>query len=528
MTRYAWSSPAAVALLLALIVTYALVRQPGYTDAFYYTNAANRLVSGDGLTDPYLWSYIGAPDSLPAPSHLYWMPGASLIAAAGMGLLWAPGAYWAAQVPFALLLALVGMCAYWLGMRLGGTSRHAWAALLIVLGGGFYSRFWGMVSTFTPFAAFGAGCLIALGRGLETRNWVWFLLAGALAGGAHLTRADGVLLVLAGTAAVVWMLLWSQAWRAVPMTAVRAVAVLLVGYGVVMSPWFVRNLNALGTPLPTDGAQGIWFTEYNDIFNYLPDATPQRFFEMGGWSLLLESRRVGLANGLATFAVVQGMVVLTPLMLLALWRRARLPLLTPFWVYALGLHLAMMLVFPFPGYRGGLFHSAAALMPFWVALALVGLDDAVDWLARRRRHWNAAEAKRLFTVGLVLVCVGLSVYVGWGGRARAGTPALYTTLQDVLPPDARVLVNDPAQLYYYTGHGGVVLPNEVPDVLREVAALYGVDYLLLEQVSEDGIAFAAPTPLVNIPANPPDFLTPLPLAHPNVRLYRIEALDRAP
>ena len=84
-----------------------------------------------------------------------------------------------------------------------------------------------------------------------------------------------------------------------------------------------------------------------------------------------------------------GWVIVTPLMLVGWWRRRRDRFLLPFGLYALGLHLAMTFVFPFPGYRGGLLHSAAALIPFWAALGVAGLDDIVEWVARRRRRWNA-------------------------------------------------------------------------------------------------------------------------------------------
>src|SRR5690606_26093449 len=80
-----------------------LVEQPGYMDAYYYYNAAHRLVSGDGLTDPYVWHYLDAPDALPAPSHTYWMPLQSLLAAGAMAL--GGATFGAAQVPSVLCYA---------------------------------------------------------------------------------------------------------------------------------------------------------------------------------------------------------------------------------------------------------------------------------------------------------------------------------------------------------------------------------------------------------------------------------------
>ena len=214
---------------------------------------------------------------------------------------------------------------------------------------------------------------------------------------------------------------------------------------------------------------------------------------------------------------------MTPLMLIGLWRRRSQSFLRAFWLYALGLHLAMTFVFPFPGFRGGLLHSAAALLPWWVALGVVGLDDCVDWVARHRRRWNAASAKWIFSAALLMVAVFLSLSIGLGNRVAAPTmPSVYRELLEKVPPDARVMINDPAQLYYFTGLGGVALPNETPAVILDIARQYDVGYLLLEEVTQDSpAAYSASPKLWSILTAPPDFLTPIPMGSPSVRLYAI-------
>lgn len=509
-----------VTIIVGLLFTRGLIAQPGNTDTFYHFNAANRLVSGDGLTDAYLWNYIGAPDSLPAPSHLYWMPLTSLTAAFGMSLLNAPGDYYAAQFPFALMYMATAVVGYWLGRRLGGTVRHAWVAGLLTLFSGFFVRFWGTTDTFAPYALVGSLALVFIGlamTGNSRRMIVYWLLAGVFAGLGHLTRADGLLLLMVG-----WLvILWPFGWRQIPAKQrLISFAVLTLAYSLTMLPWFVRSIDVAGSPLPVGGTQSIWFTEYNDLFSYPPDANPQTFF-VDGMDLMLSSRWEAFTNNLQTFIAVEGLIILTPLMLVGLWVRRREAFLRGFWLYALGLHVAMTLVFAYPGYRGGLLHSAAALVPFWAALGAVGLDDVIDWVAKRRRSWHPPTAKRVFSVGLVAIGVALSLSIGLGGRVNVGTPALYRALTDVLPADARVMINDPAALYYFTGLGGVVLPNESPDVIPVIARQYDVSYLVIEGVQDDGFIAAAPTPLAFDPDAPPDFLTPIPLNIPRVRLYAI-------
>lgn len=529
------------ALAAAFAITRSLAAAPGFTDAYYHFNAAQQIATGQGFTDHYLWTYIGAPDSLPAPSHLYWMPLTSVAAALGMGLLNAPGNFAAAQWPFTLMLAGTGCVGFWLGVRLGGRRRHAWMAGLLTLMGGFFMRFWGTTDTFAPFALIGSLCLVCMGLALEGeriasatgRSARCLVLTGALAGLGHLTRADGVLLLFAAWAAILWPYydLFSQrVHHAAPLQQTRflltqgVIALLIVTavYGLAMLPWFVRNLNTVGSLLPVGGVQTIWFMEYDDLFNYPPDASPQMLFASGP-GVLLQSRWEAFVGNLGTLVAVEGMVVLAPLMLIALWKRRSHPFLRGFWLYALGLHVAMTLIFPFPGLRGGLFHSAAALFPFWMALGVVGLDDVIDWIAQRRRHWNRQTAKHIFSAALLIFCAALSLSVSLPRRIGADTPPLYPALLDRLPPDVRVMINDPAQLYYYTGLGGVVLPNEMPDVIPEIARRYGVSYLVLEsQPLADGqTVLAASDQLASILTAPPEFLSEIEINVPGIRLYEI-------
>ena len=519
---------ALVALIGAFIMTRGGIVAPTFTDAYYHFNAAQQLVTGQGLTDHYVWFYVGAPDQLPAPSHLYWMPLTSLSAALGMGLLNAPGSYSAAQLPFTLMFAGTILCGFWLGLRIGKTRFHAWLTGILTMFSGFFVPFWGATDTFAPYAFVGALCLIMIALALENaqRRILYWFLAGMFAGLGHLTRADGLLLLLAGWAAIGWPFYRIGEQRQADGNWSRRLSyfgVITLGYVLVMLPWFMRNLNVIGTLLPVGGAQGIWFTQYDDIFNYPAAATAETFFA-NGFSTLFQSRWEALTGGMMTLIAVEGMIVLAPLMLLALWRRRSQAFLRGFWLYALGMHLAMILIFPYPGLRGGLFHSAAALVPWWMALGVAGLDDAIDWVSARRRRWNPQQARRIFSAALVILAVLLSAMTTLPRIAqRNSTSALYPALQTLLPSDARVLINDPPQLYYFTGLGGAALPNTEPALLKQLAEKYDVDYLVLESsMTESGrVVWHAPTLLLSILDNPLDFLTEINLDVPGVKLYAI-------
>ena len=466
-----------VALVVVGIVA-AAVPGPTYTDAYYYFNAGQRLASGAGLTDPYIaLTYIGAPESLPAPSHTYWMPLTSLLVAL------VGGTFRAAQVIFVLMWIGLALLAFHLGAVLGGSRRHAWAAGLLTVFCGYYAPFLTTTDTFTPFGLFGALSLLAVGLGRRRGDWRGFVLAGALAGLAHLTRADGLLLLIVLALVALWPARWIRTGEDA-YSVHRALVWLsggLLAYFLVMLPWFVRNMSVIGTPLPTGGAATIWLRGYNEIVRYPPTITAGEFLAWG-WPNILASRWEALTGNLGTFIAVEGLIVLAPLLLIALVRRWRNPLLLPVWLYAAGLHVAMTVLFAYPGYRGGLFHSTAALLPWWMALGVLGLDDVVDWIARRRRHWHAETAKKVFTAGVIVLAVVLTAVVTIARLRRSrGEPPFVTVARAVLPEDAVVMSNDPAALYYYTGLPGVVVPDAGPEAIRALAERYGVTHVLLDE-----------------------------------------------
>jgi len=480
-----WGEYAILALIALGVgaLVAAAVPGPSYTDAYYYFNAGRRLATGYGLTDPYVaLTYLGAPESLPAPSHTYWMPLTSLIVAL------AGGSFRGAQVVLVTMWVGLALLAFQLGAIFGGARRYAWTAGLLALACGYYLPFLVMTDTFTPFGLFGALCLLAVGWGRARGDWRGFALGGALAALAHLTRADGVLLIGVLALAALWSRgkelnhqnarnagtssRFSKSWR---LALAGGAAYLLV-----MLPWFVRNGIAVGAPLPTGGAATIWLRGYNEIAAYPPDITAANFFAWG-WGNILHSRWEALTGGLGTFVAVEGWVALSPLIVIALWKRRRDPRLLPVWLYALALHFAMTILFAYPGYRGGLFHSATALLPWWAALGVLGLDDAVDWVAARRRRWRAATAKQVFTVGIVALAIGLTLSTGMTRLQNQGGPAPLIRVAMTLPEDAVVMSNDPAAVYYYTGLAGVVVPDAGPEAVRAIAAQYGVTHLLLDE-----------------------------------------------
>lgn len=515
---------AVVMLVLAFVVVRVFNERPSYTDAYYHYNAAVRLASGDGLVDDYLWTYIAAPDALPAPSHLYWMPLTSIVSAVSMSLFGVN--YFGAQVGLALAIWAASLVAFWLGVRFTGRIFLGWLASFLLLGGGFLLRMWGITDTFAIYAFVGSISLLLMGLGLADshRRWLWWILAGVFAALGHLTRSDGLLLLLVGMISLLWPLRSAtMTWR----SRSQFLGLFVVSYLIVMLPWFLRNLNIIGSILPVGGTQAIWYTQYEDLFNYPPDANPQTFFE-SGLDQILQSRIEGMMSAIQNLIAIEGYIILTPFMLYALWVRRRDPFMRPMIWFAIGLHVAFSIVFTYPGIRGGMLHGLTALMPFWAALSFVGLQSAVSWMAARLSHWDQYKAETGFSLMMAVVAIVFGLALGLPRRVLANDPMpeLYQTLKQIVPEGERVMLNNPSELYYYTGLGGVSLPNEGPDIVQDIAAKYDIDYLVVQYKqndadTSDSLTILLPEPLIFDLDNPPAFLTPLNIEIDGARVYAI-------
>ncbi|MEZ6074073.1 MAG: hypothetical protein R3C10_28295 [Pirellulales bacterium] len=238
---------------------------------------------------------------------------------------------------------------------------------------------------------------------------------------------------------------------------------------------------------------------YNELFAYPVDWSAGNFFEWG-LSNILQSRWEAFINNFGTFIAVETWVILSPFVLWAFWKHRKESPLFAVGIYALGLHLAMTLVFAYPGYRGGLFHSAAALLPFWAVLGVIGLADAIEAMVRLR-NWNRDHARLIFGGSLIFLAglLGLNALASQIENREEGPD--YENLATYLPNDAVLMVNDPSAWYYHTGYGGVTLPDAPLDRLPEIAGKYCLTHLIIDKNVTDSFK-----PLILDSKTPPAFL----------------------
>jgi hypothetical protein len=474
---------------LSLIVRLAvamLILRPGYMDVAYYAAGAVRLAQGGGFAEPFLWNYLDDPAGLPHPGFLYWMPLPSLIAVPFAALF--PGSFFALQFPFAFLSALLPLLAYGVAWDVTNQRRPAWLAALVTLFSGFFFPYWSLPETFAPFALFGGLALWLAGRwGLRERRGIWeagyWLLIGVLAGLAHLTRADGILIL---PVVALTPLIYIKSYRA-PQSNRLIVGYwlsILLGYLAAMAPWFVRNLSATGTLFSSAGTKTIWLREYDDLYCYGCDLSLRSYLAWG-WDNILSSKLSAMWINFQRLLAENCQVFLLPFVLVGLCRLYRRPVFALSTIYLCLLFLVHSLVFTFPGWRGGFFHSSGAVLPFLLAAGVEGLQAAVRWAAQQRR-WRPGQAQAVFSIAAVVAAVTLSGYAAalklhswWDADSVYREIGTWLDTNS-LSADMTVMVGNPPGFYYHTRISSVVVPNDDVDMLLDVCERYGVDYLVLD------------------------------------------------
>lgn len=484
-----------IAGLIMALLAASLQTVPGYMDAEYYYAGALRLAAGQGAAEPYLWNYLSDSTQLPAPSFAYWMPLVSLLAAAGLKLAPA-GGFWSARLLLILLAALIPALTAALAYRLVKRASLAWLAGLLALFPGFYLAYLTTTDAFAVYMLAGGLLFWLAARPLQS-SWavgrLQLLAVGLLAASMHLARADGLVWLLAALAvAAYWgWPAYRQTGRLLPF--VPRLGLVLAGYGLLMAPWYVRNLVVWGGLFPPGGSRTLWLTAYEQTMLYPSGLlTPGAWLSVG-WEVHAMARWDAFIANLQSTVAVQGGVVLLPFMLVGLWQLRgcfAVRLAVAMWLLTFGV---MTLVFPFAGLNGAFFHSGAAFQPLWWAMAPVGMEAVVRWVADLRRWERGQQVMRFLAVLLVLVGFLLSagIYVqrvvgsegdGWNwSRSDEHYRAVDQHLVALgAQPHQRVLVNDPPGYYLAAGREAIIIPYGDEAMLLAAARQYSVDYLVLE------------------------------------------------
>ena len=455
---------------------------PGYLDSDYYFGGGVQLAQGKGFTEPYLWNYLDDPQGLPHPSHAYWMPLSSIIAASGM---WLTGqtTYQAGRLGFLLLAALAPLVAAALAYRFSQRRDLAFVSGLLAVFSIYYAPFMGVPDNYGPYLVLGGLYFLTIG----SRRTYSYLLLGLLAGLLTLARSDGLLWLALTCALIFWRFLSDKRTGAALVNLLLALA----GFLLIMGPWFWRTYSIYGSPLAPGGGHLLWLTTYDETFIYPASQLTMQSWLAQGWNNIFSARLAASRWNLLNAFAAQGGIFLFPFILIGLWahrkdERVRLAILA--WLCLL---FVMTLIFPFAGARGGFFHAGAALQPLWWTLAPLGLERLVT--AARQRNLFTPAAFRIFRAALVGIAVLMTAFIvylrvlpGWG-EGEGEYPKVEAFLrQNGIHPGDLVIVRNPPGYYVMTGRPAIVVPDGDETSMLAVADRYHAAYLILEKAGAAG------------------------------------------
>jgi hypothetical protein len=483
-----WRQYLLLGLLGLVLVTFVAAFQPspGYMDADYYYAGGLQLVYGRGFTEPYLWNYLDDPIGLPHPSHGYWMPLTSLLAAAG-AILFGPSSWFAARIGFLLVAALIPPLTAALAWSFTSRRDLAFTSGLLAVFPCFYISYLPVTDAIGLYMLFGGLFFLILNRKTSPLNP--FLL-GLLAGLMHLARVDGLLwLPVALLAALFYP---PKPGKNRYLSIVFFLLLTLTGYLIVMGPWFIRNYSVFGTPLSPGGSKMFWLTSYDQLFSYPASQITFTSWWQSGLKAIIRARVWSLGLNISNVISVQGEIFLLPLAGIGFWqlrKDRRIQLAGLVWLITF---LAMTLIFPFAGARGSFFHSGASVQTVWWVLAPIGLERSISWVGRRR-GWNITQAGTFFRISIVAlaeVLTALIIFgrvVGWGEKTVPWNHEYdaYRQIQSVLSlhgmdDQVVVMVANPPGFYLASGNPAIAVPDEDVQTLINVARRYHAEYVILE------------------------------------------------
>lgn len=459
-----------------------LISTPGYMDAEYYYATGKQIAGSEGFLEPFIWNFLDHPEGIPHPSHHYWMPLPSILAAVGMFLL--GDHFRAAQLAFVVLTAVMPVWTAWLALSIHGKPGDALLSGVLAALPGFFLPYLVTSDSFSVYMLIGSATLFLSARAVQKGGLASWLLTGACIGLAHLTRADGLLLFFPALLAVGWK----------RRNVGFGLAALVLGYGLVMCPWWLRNIRAFGGIFPPGTTRTLWQRSYNELFSYPAWELNFQNWSSSGLDSILQVRAHALWTITQRVIGENGLIFLGPLMFLGarrLWNHA-LVRLTMF--YVLLLVVVMSFAFPFAGARGGFFHSSAAVMPVLWALVPVGLRQAIEW-GVRRRGWSGTNAYVVFSRAMLVMALVLTagLYVskvvsppGWDS-AMESHREIAARLRSLTEEPGIVMVNDPPGFYLASGLSSVVIPDGDPQALFDAAFRYEVEWIVLDENHPEGL-----------------------------------------
>lgn len=490
---------------IALLVAGATViwqRVPGYMDSEYYYVTGMQLINGEGFSEPFLWNYLDGLYGIPHPSHTYWMPLTSILSAVGMWFAQNTH-YFYGRILFVVMSAFLAPISAHLAVRYSGKQTSFWLGGFLAACPGMFIVFSSVTDSTVPVMLLGGLILLIA----DPKTWVsdsrekkyfkvFFL--GLLAGSMHLARADGVIWVVG---LIFWGISVIYQNRKLETNNFRVgiayLALLILGYGLIMFPWYNRNISLYGQLFPLNSNRMLMVTNYNQTFTFYPESLTINSWLQAGWPHHFEAWFSAITANLGNLLAIQGSVILLPISLIGIFsnrRRSGIILFVSLWVF---IFLAMTFVFPYAGARGGYLHSASAMQILIWALVPAGLIKILNW-GKRVRGWKPITAYHVFAAGLILLQVSLTFWfyttrvIGgdwkqpvWSKSYNIASELGVDIQQLGFEPNDIGMVNNPPGYFLATNLRSAVIPGGGLEETMAASKKLNAKYIIIEKNQEN-------------------------------------------
>lgn len=493
--RGRWLPLVLLVLVLAGLSAYEFLfiremRFIGHAD--YADNAvvARNLLAGRGFTVDYVTQFYNPDLPLSHPQETWPLLQPVLIAPFFHFLGDAP---WVAKLPNLVLQAGLAVALYLVGAALFD-RRVGLLAVVLALFNPFIFR---LIIFPTSDLAFTLLALLMLAQFYRATakeqegnfRYGYYVWAGIWAGLLMLSKPNGALFV---AIALLWDLFWrwrERRWR----NSWRAWLAFGLPAAILFAPWVLRNLVLFGAPVHSTERFDAWilkYREWEEIYRIYYSDLPDRswllrygfdavfqaigteftrwwnYFARDGGSLLTLLGSILALGGLLTlrrqsarlFSLVGAIFLLYGVFICTYW------------------HVEERYFLPFIPWLALL--AARAL--WWLHDTLAYRPEGAGRLVPTGWAW-------LGLVVVILACVQLTVPFSREAVAKMQMDQdmrvelqAYDWLAGQCQPDKVVMTRVPWQVTYYTRCPTVMIPQDGLDAAQEIAAKYGVDYVLME------------------------------------------------
>lgn len=442
---------------------------PGYMDADYYYAGGMQLYQGQGFSDNFLWNYLDNPQTLPHPSHGYWYPLASILAAIGMAIGGSTG-FSSAKILFILIGGLIGPLVSLCAFQISGSRAKAWLAGLLGVFSGFYSPYISTTDNYGILIVLGASLYLLL-TGNHRFKYLWI---GLVIGLMNLARSDSLL----------WLglLILKYGWdgwkQKQAVVFLRPTIWLMLGYTVVMGPWLARNVMVFGSPLSAAGGKVLWATTYHDTFAWPPARLTIQSFLATGWGAIYHSRISALGT-LAINAVMAQIGILNLGWFLAgvreLWKKDWIRFYLVAWFL---LWIFLSILFPYAAVRGSFFHASSVVFPVLVIIIVEGVWKLFSGIRIANKFLFSTLLAILFSIFLIHQSVTTQ---DWDRFYRIYSEVEKTLARNGATKGEVIMVTNPPGYTAFTSRPAIVIPEEVPVTILELANKFNANYIIIDQ-----------------------------------------------